>query len=179
MRRRADRRRTTPPRARRVRDWDTPPAIRRARRSRRTAHARHAGFPARACRARASRDHGRRLVAEFGRARNQRHRADLRSPVRRPAASPRTTIAECGCRTSRAAAARTRHRQARDRPAHCPRPPSRRSADRRPALRCPDRSGRSMPLQIERLAVGPDPRDMRDRPFAQARPRYWRNRNRS
>ncbi len=49
----------------------------------------------------------------------------------------RTTIAECGCRNPPAAAARTPHRRARDRPA--PRPAWRRSAHRAPASRCRDR----------------------------------------
>ena len=57
------------------------------------------------------------------------------SRAARPGASPRTTTAECGCRISPAAGARTRHRRARDRPA--PRLPWRRSADRRPGPRAP------------------------------------------
>ena len=134
---------------------------------RRTAHGRHGGSPARTGRARAICTTRRGLVAELGRARDQRDRAHhLLEPADRPhdlERQLRNAVAEI----RRAAAARTRHRRARDRPARC-----------LPSLATISGSGvwLSLPAidahgdagEIERLAVGPDPRDAADRPLAQA-----------
>ena len=98
---------------------------------------RHADSPAPNCPGPMHLHHRRGLVAELRGAGNKRHRAHHLFELARPGAPPRTTIAECGCRSSPAAAARTRHRRARDRPARCRCPPWRRSADRASAASAP------------------------------------------
>ncbi len=114
-RRRADRSRTRPRRSRRVRGWDRRPAGRRATPRRPTAACATWRFSVRDVPRPTTRTTVGRLIAELRGARDQRHRADhLLEPSDRAHHFERQA-AECGCRSPRAAAARTPHRRGRDR----------------------------------------------------------------